>query len=159
MEVLAWALLILSVILGALGTVLPGLPGAMLVFFGVLAHKMILPEAYSWWVVLIIFLLAAASWLVDLFAGVAGARWGGASKAGMIGAAIGGVIGIFWGPPGWILGPFFGAIIGDFYAQRRNLAKLTKSGAGAAMGFVLSLISRLVLLFVQVLVIFFALIL
>jgi uncharacterized protein len=158
MEAFAWILLIATVIVGTLGTVLPGMPGALLIFFGVLAHKLILPEVFSWWSVGVVFALAAASWLVDLLAGVAGAKWGGASKAGMFGAAIGGALGVFFGPPGWILGPFFGAIIGDLYARRRNLQLLFKSGFGAAMGFVLALVARLVFLLAQILVIFFALV-
>jgi uncharacterized protein YqgC (DUF456 family) len=158
MEALAWVILVATMVVGALGTVLPGLPGAMLIFFGVLIHKMILPESFAWWTVSIVFGLAACSWLIDLLAGVAGAKWGGASKAGMIGAAIGGAVGVFLGPPGWILGPFFGAILGDLYSKRRDLGELFKSGLGAAFGFVLALVSRLVFLLAQVLVIFFALV-
>lgn len=143
---LAWAILIVGFVLAALGTILPGLPGSAFVVIGVIAHKLLLPESYSWWIVAAITVLAIFSWVADLAGGAMGAKLGGASKYGLIGAAIGGILGLFLGLPGLLIGPFLGAIAGDLYAKRRDLAELLKSGTGAAIGFIFSLIARLVLL-------------
>lgn len=145
-ELIAWLFLAAGLLLGALGTVLPGLPGAVFTVVGVVVHKWLLPGILSWWTVGLVGVLAALSWIVDLMGGFLGARWGGATRRGLIGAAIGGLVGLVFGLPGLILGPFLGAVIGDLSAHRRDVVALAKSGGGAAFGFVLSLFLRLILL-------------
>lgn len=143
---LAWLALAGGLLLGAMGTVIPGLPGAAMVVAGALVHKWLLPGVLSWWTVGFLAGLAVISWIVDLMGGVMGARLGGATKAGLIGAAIGGALGLLFGLPGLILGPFFGAIVGDLYAKRTNVLALMRSGSGAALGFLISLVMRILLL-------------
>lgn len=155
-EALAWAILVIGYFLAVAGTLLPGLPGALFVVVGVLGHAYLRPETFSWVSISLIIFLALLSWLVDFLAGVWGAKLGGASRAGLYGAALGGFVGIFLGLPGMIIGPFFGAIIGDLYAKRTDLIQLLRSGSGAALGFVISLFTRFALLFAMGLVILFA---
>lgn len=155
----AWLILVISFFIGSLGTLLPGLPGATIIFFGVLAHKFLLPPTFSWWTVSFIGFLALLSWIVDFLAGVWGAKLGGATRYGLIGAAIGGFLGIFWGIPGLILGPFCGAIVGDIIAKRDEFYALMKSGVGASLGFFISLIFRFIILLVLAIVITIAVVL
>lgn len=150
---IAWVLLVLSFVLAGFGTLLPGLPGAALVVAAMIFHKVMMPDYFSWWVVIIVGALGALSWIVDILGGVWGAKLGGATREGLIGAAIGGVVGVFFGLPGLILGPFFGAIMGDIYAKRSDYWELFRSGVGAATGFIVSLIARFALLFAQALVV------
>lgn len=157
-EVLAHGLLILSFVIAGIGTVLPGVPGSMLIAICILAHKWLLPDFFGWWTVGIVIGLGIASWIVDFLSGIWGAKLGGATKAGIIGAAVGGFFGIFFGLPGLILGPFCGAIVGDLIAKRRDIQQLFKSGLGAAFGFIISLVMRFVLLIAQALVVTLALI-
>ena len=145
-EILAWIILIAGFILASVGTIIPGLPGSVFIVLGVIVHKLILPQLYSWWVVVAIAVIAIFSWIVDFVASAMGAKFGGATKYGLIGAAVGGLFGLFLGLPGLILGPFLGAITGDLYGKRTSVAQLMKSGTGAAAGFILSLIARFVLL-------------
>ncbi len=154
----AWAILITSFFIGSLGTLLPGLPGATIIFFGVIAHKFLLPPTFSWVTVSIVGALALISWIVDFLAGVWGAKLGGATRKGLIGAAIGGFLGIFWGIPGLIIGPFIGAVTGDLIAKRNELSALLKSGFGASLGFFMSIIARFIILLILAVVITIAVI-
>ena len=64
----------------------------------------------------------------------------------MIGAAIGAVVGIFFGLPGLLLGPFVGAALGEFSA-RRGMAAAGKAGIGATLGLVIGAAAKLALAF------------
>jgi len=153
-----WAILILGFLLAGMGTVIPGLPGSIFVVIAVVAHKYLRPDVFSWWTVGFVAVLAILSSIVDIMGGIWGAKLGGATRSGLIGAAIGGLIGFTFGIPGLILGPFLGAICGDIYAKRRNYMELLRSGAGAATGFLISLIARFALLLAQALVVIIALV-
>ena len=145
-EYIAWGALVAGFILASLGTILPGLPGSLFIVIGIVTHEFLLPDTFSWWTISLVIGLSFASWLVDLFSGVLGAKIGGATKYGLIGASIGGFFGIFFGLPGLIIGPFVGAVVGDVYAKRTELLQLVKAGGGASLGFVFSLIARFVIL-------------
>lgn len=154
---LGWIALAAGFILAFAGTILPGLPGSIFIVLGAIGHMYLVPGMITWTTVIVLGALALLSWGADLLGGAMGARLGGATKAGLIGATLGGFFGIFLGLPGLIIGPFIGAIIGDIYAKRRDIAKLFRSGAGAAAGFFISLVLRLGLLMVQAIVVLMAL--
>lgn len=158
LPLLAWLALGLGVVLGAIGTIVPGLPGAMFIVIGVLVHKWILPEVFSWGLVSAIVVLAFLTWLADFACTVLGAKLGGATKYGLYGAVIGSFLGLFAGLPGLVVGPFLGAIIGDLYGKRTELAQLLRSGIGASLSLVLALAARLVLLIVMLIMIAFGVI-
>jgi uncharacterized protein YqgC (DUF456 family) len=62
------------------------------------------------------------------------------------GAALGTVVGIFFGLPGLLLGPFAGAILGELMAGR-DFDQATRAGLGAWLGFLLGSIAKLALAF------------
>ena len=157
-ETIAWIVLIAGMLLGTLGTIVPGLPGAVFLALGVVVFKFLIPAMFGWWVVWTVIALTLISWAIDAFSGVLGARLGGATKYGMMGAAIGGLAGIIFGLPGLLLGPFVGSIVGDLYGKRTEVVSLLRSGTGATLGFVVSFVARIVLLIVMVAIVFGALI-
>ena len=57
------------------------------------------------------------SYGIDFLAAAFGAKKFGASSRAGAGAALGALIGIFFGLPGIVLGPFVGAVIGEFSRQ------------------------------------------
>lgn len=158
LDILAWVLLALSFVFAAMGTILPGIPGAVLVVFATLVHKWILPQTFSWTTIWILIFLAVLSWLTDFFSGVLGAKIGGATKAGLIGASLGSLALFVIGFPGLIVGPFVGAIVGDLYAKRTDVTALLRSGTGASLGFFISVVARLAILGIMGGIIFFAMI-
>ena len=81
-------------------------------------------------------LLAAASLGVDLVASALGARRFGASPRALVGAAVGAIVGLFFGLPGLVIGPFAGAVLGEWTA-RRDLAQAGRAGLGTFLGLLL----------------------
>ena len=62
--------------------------------------------------------LTLLSVLVDYIAGVWGAKKAGSSRFGMFGAALGIVVGLFFGPIGILVGPWLGAFAGEYLVLR-----------------------------------------
>lgn len=149
----AWLALIFGFIFASFGVFIPGVPGPLLAVLGALIHKWLLPDRLSWWGIGLLIALAVLAWLTDILASSLGAKWGGATRQGMLGALAGAVVGIFFGPLGLLAGPFIGAILGDLSAHRTEIQGLLKAGAGAAMGVLLALIIRMLLLGLMVVVV------
>ena len=115
-----WAVLAgVVVLVGVVGTVLPGLPGAVLVLAGFvwLAWLDEFTHIGSGTIVLLT-ALTVASYAVDLAATALGARRAGASRWAVTGAFAGTLIGLFFGLPGLLLGPFVGAVAGEYLSRR-----------------------------------------
>jgi uncharacterized protein len=143
--VIYWLLAGALVATGLLGLVLPGLPGAPLIFFGLLLAAWAEGFAHiGFWTVTLLAVLALLTQGIDLWATMFGAKKFGASKRAIIGALLGAVIGLFLGLPGVIFGPFIGAVIGELSAQR-SLHQATRAGIGATMGLVLGAALKLAL--------------
>ena len=140
----------LIVLAGLAGTVLPLLPGIALVFAGLFlaawAEDFTRVGATA---LTIIGVLAVLGWAVDFFASLLGARRAGASPQALVGATIGAVVGIFFGIPGLILGPFVGAVAGEFIAKR-ELLQAGKVGLGTWIGLVFAAVAKIVIAFLMV---------
>jgi len=98
------------VLAGLVGVIVPAIPGVPLVFVGLLIAAASAKFSFIGWVaVVVLAALAGISLAIDYFSGVLGAKYGGASWAGLAGALIGTFIGIaYFG----VLGLFFGAALG-----------------------------------------------
>jgi uncharacterized protein YqgC (DUF456 family) len=138
------------VVVGLLGTVLPVIPGALLVFAGLLlaawadGFARVGPVALS-----IIGALGLLSWGTDLIGTVMGARRVGASPLALAGATIGGLVGLFFGLAGLVLGPFVGAFAGELVA-RRDLRQAGQVGLGTWLGLAAAAVVKLVLAFMMI---------
>lgn len=142
-----WAIAVLLMLLGLIGSFLPAVPGVLLVFGGMLLGAWI--DGFTrvgWGTVAILGLLTVLALLGDVLGGVIGAKRVGASRAALLGAAIGGVVGIFFGLPGALLGPFLGAIAGELLS-RRHVQQSIRVGVGTWVGFALSLVFRVIIVF------------
>jgi hypothetical protein len=145
--VLLWLAAILLVAAGIAGLVLPGLPGAALILGGLVLAAWIEDFAFVGTLTLaLLAVLALLTYAVDFLAGILGARHFGASPRAMMGAMIGAVVGIFFGLPGLLLGPFVGAALGEFSA-RRGMVAAGKAGIGATLGLVIGAAAKLALAF------------
>ncbi len=133
------------VLVGLFGAVLPALPGLPLVFGGLLLAAWVDHfQHVGWPTLLIIGGLAAIGLMVDLVASLLGAKRVGASKLAVLGAALGTLVGIFFGLPGLLIGPFAGAVIGEL-ASGSGVDQATRSGVGAWLGFLFGTIAKLVI--------------
>jgi len=150
MTPLLWVFSLILVGVGMAGVLVPGLPGTPLVFGGLLLAAW--ADGFQNVGVLTITLLAVMTILafgVDFLSASLGAKRAGASREAVMGAALGTLIGIFFGFVGIILGPFVGAVIGEFLA-RRNLGQAGRAGAATWIGFILGIGVKLVLAFTMV---------
>jgi uncharacterized protein len=144
------ALAAVLVLVGVLGTVLPVLPGTLLVFGGLFLAAWAQDFTRVGWVGLtVIGTLAALAFAADFVASLLGAKRVGASPKALVGAAIGGLIGIFMGLPGILLGPFIGAIAGELMA-RGGWRQATKVGVGTALGLLVAAVAKLVIAFLMI---------
>lgn len=133
-SVLGWIAGGVLVAVGLAGLVVPVLPGAPLLFAGLLVAAWADGFAYvGTGTLLALGMLAALTLVVDVAASALTARHFGASRRAVLGAALGGLGGIWFGLPGIILGPFVGAVAGELSA-RRGLREAGWSGAGATLG-------------------------
>lgn len=119
MTVVLWVVAVALIVVGVIGTVLPALPGVILVFGGIALAAWIddftrIPV----WVVLLLGAMTAVAWIVDYAAAAMGAKRVGASKFAIFGALIGTFVGVFTGLWGLLFMPLVGAAIGEFVAQR-----------------------------------------
>jgi uncharacterized protein YqgC (DUF456 family) len=136
-EALLWTLAFLLVLAGLAGAVLPVIPGAPLVFGGLLLGAWIDGFAkVGWFPLALAGLLAALTFVVDLVATAFGAKKVGASPLALFGAGVGTVAGLFFGLVGVLVGPFAGAALGEYLA-RRDLWQAGKVGVGTWLGVVL----------------------
>jgi uncharacterized protein YqgC (DUF456 family) len=136
--------------IGALGLVLPILPGAPLIFIGALLAAWAEDFAYIGpWTLALLGVLTALAVAVDFIASAFGARRFGASGRAVTGATLGAIVGLFFGVVGVLVGPFVGAVIGEL-SVRRNLAAAGRAGVGAAVGLALGTAAKLAIAFAMI---------
>jgi uncharacterized protein YqgC (DUF456 family) len=138
---------ILFTILCAAGLVISffSLPGIILVFVAVFLYAwstgFVEPPVYA---LVIAAIITVASLWIDNLAMLMGAKKLGGSNWGVTGAAIGGIIGLFFGPLGIILFPIIGAIIVELIVNP-NLKTALKSGAGTSIGYFVGMFLKIIL--------------
>jgi uncharacterized protein YqgC (DUF456 family) len=143
MAVLWWTLAVGLVIVGIAGTLLPALPGPILVFAGILAAAWIDDFARIGVGTLIVLgLLTLAAHLADVISSVLGVRRARASGRAVAGASLGALAGLFFGIPGMIVGPFAGAVVAEL-TVRRDLTAAGRAGLAAWIGFLIGTAVRL----------------
>ncbi|HYU35531.1 MAG TPA: DUF456 domain-containing protein [Thermoanaerobaculia bacterium] len=149
-SVLLWVLAVLLVLVGIAGTVLPALPGTPLVLLGlILAAWADGFQKVGWFPLALIGGLTLLSLVVDFAATSLGAKRVGASWLAVVGAAVGTIVGLFFSIPGLILGPFVGAVLGEYLARRdRNQA--IRVGVGTWIGILLGTAGKLALIFMMI---------
>ncbi|MCC7079979.1 MAG: DUF456 family protein [Burkholderiales bacterium] len=118
-----WLAALVLIVVGVGGTVLPALPGVPLVFGGLLLAAWIDDFREVGYVTLALLgALTLLTMIVDFAATLLGAKRVGASRAGIIGCALGTIAGMFFGLAGLVIGPFAGALIGELSARRDVLS-------------------------------------
>jgi uncharacterized protein YqgC (DUF456 family) len=144
-ELLLWVLAALLVALGVAGLLLPALPGAPLILLGLVAAAWAEDFAYvGWGWLALLAAIAALTYAVDFAATALGAKKFGASPRAVFGALLGGLVGLFFGPLGILLGPFAGAVLAEL-SLRRDIEAARRAGFGATLGLLLGGVAKLAL--------------
>lgn len=146
-QTILYVLAALLMLVGLAGTVLPALPGIPLVFVGMVIAAWAGDFQYVGWGWLVVLgILTVLSLGIDLLAGSMGAKRVGASKLALIGAVVGALVGLFFGPLGLFAGPFLGALGGELI-YRRDLSHATRVGVGTWIGILLGTVLKVGLAF------------
>ena len=158
MTAILWCAAIALILIGAAGTVLPALPGATLVFGGIVLAAWIdgfvrIPV----WLLAILGVMTAMAWVVDYAAAAMGAKRAGASRLAMVGAIVGTLAGILSGLWGLLFMPLAGAAIGEYIAQR-DLRHAGKVGLATWLGLLLGTAVKVAIVFAMIGIFAFALI-
>jgi uncharacterized protein YqgC (DUF456 family) len=143
-ETIGLVLTVTVMLIGLLGTLIPGIPGAPLILIAAVGHKFYFGEAsVSYPVLALLVLLTVASLVFDFLGSLVGAKKLGATWRGMTGAIVGAIVGLFFGLPGLILGPIIGAFLFELLGGR-EWRDSAKAGFGALVGMLLGTLGRIV---------------
>ncbi len=145
MEMALYLLGALALLAGLAGLLLPVLPGAPLLLGGVVllgwaGHF----TRIGWGTIAAAAVLTALMLAADWVAGALGARAFGASKWAMWGALVGGLVGLFLGLPGILLGPPLGAVAFELWKDP-DLPRAARAGAGVLVGFLVGTAAKVTL--------------
>lgn len=146
-DILLWVLAIILVIGGLAGLVFPVLPGAPILYAGLFVAAWAEDFTHVGAKALILLgMMTILTYAFDFLAGAFGAKRFGASRRAVIGATLGAIVGIFFGIPGILLGPFMGAVLGEL-SNHPNLKVAGLAGIGATLGLILGVAAKLTLAF------------
>jgi uncharacterized protein YqgC (DUF456 family) len=133
----------LLMVAGVIGAVVPFVPGTPLIFAGAVVYAVatdFTPVGAGRLALLAV--VAALGWTAEHAAGILGARRGGGSRAAVIGALLGTVVGLAFAPLGLLVGPIAGAILAELLV-RRDPAGSLRAGVGTAIGVVVGVVAHL----------------
>ncbi|UWG95347.1 DUF456 domain-containing protein [Dehalobacter sp. DCM] len=135
METFALVIAIILFIAGLVGTVLPVLPGVILIYAGMLIYGFMthFTTLHAYFFILQA-LVVIVLFMVDYFASAIGTKRFGGSKQAAWGAVIGTILGIIvFGPLGIVIGPFAGAVVTELI-RGTELNKTLRVGFGTLIG-------------------------
>lgn len=129
---------VLAVLAGLAGLLLPLLPGAPLLLLGLVLCAW--AEGFRHvgpWTLALLTGMAGLTYLAEFIGTALGvSKFGGSGRA-MLGATAGGLIGMLFGLPGIIAGPFIGAVLGEL-SLLRSLDQAGRAGFGTVVGMALA---------------------
>ncbi len=145
MKTIALIVTIIMFIIGIIGTILPALPGVVLIFGGMLVYGFMTNfEGLSIWFFVIQLLAMAVIFVMDFIASAVSTKNYGGSKQATFGAAVGTIFGIIvLGPLGIIIGPFAGSVAAEILLGK-EIKQAIRVGFGSIVGVVGGTIFKLV---------------
>jgi uncharacterized protein YqgC (DUF456 family) len=150
-QIIGLRLALLVMLVGLIGSLLPVLPGPPLVLAAAIIHRLVFGQASVNNLVLIILVgLTAVALVFDFLASVLGTRKFGSTWRGMVGAVVGGMIGLFFALPGIILGPFLGAMLFEMLGDK-EFKEAAHAGLGATLRLLLGIVGKFVICVVMIL--------
>lgn len=139
-------------LIGLAGAVLPMLPGTAIIMGAAVLHYFVVgaDQSPGWVGYTILALFLILSYVLEILASSAGAKKFGSTKAGIYGALVGGIVGIFFGLPGLILGPVLGAFLAETTIAKQTIKNSANASHGAFWGVVAGALIKLVCAFLMI---------
>jgi uncharacterized protein YqgC (DUF456 family) len=144
-DTIIWLVTAAALGIGLAGTVVPVLPGTLLILLGAFWHHFFFPTMTSWWTLGGLTMAWIISVAINWGSGLVGARVFGASKWGLIGAGVGALVGLFLPFPGLLMGPIIGALLAEKLIAKKEIRAAAKSGAGVGLGLLVSMFAQVVI--------------
>lgn len=142
-SLILWIIGAILAVTGLAGMLLPFVPGAPFLFLGLLFGAWAEDFRYvGIGTLLILAGMAALTYLVEFAASALGVKRYGGSRRAMLGAVLGGIVGMFFGVPGILLGPFVGAVLGEL-SLRSTLDTAGRAGFGTVVGLAIGVAGKL----------------
>jgi hypothetical protein len=135
---------LLCIIIGIAGSLLPVLPGPLASWVGLLLLYLTKTIPTDWTFLGITLAIAIVITVVDNFIPILGTKKFGGTKYGIVGATIGLVVGLFFGPLGIIAGPFLGAFVGEIIKDSKDSKKALQAAFGSFVGFIASTLLKFI---------------
>jgi len=150
MDVALYVLAAALVVGGVAGAVLPVLPGIPMIFGGIWLAAAVDQYRHLGWAWLVaIGIVGAVGVALDFVSASLGAKRIGASPRALWGAGMGTVIGMFFGIPGLIVGPFAGAMAGELWSGT-SVLRSAHVGVGTWVGMLLGMLAKVVISFLMI---------
>lgn len=150
MEIALWIVAVLLIAVGVAGVVLPALPGVVFVFLGILLAAWIDDFARIGGLTLgVLAALAVIAFVIDYLASTVAAKRAGATRLGLLGAAIGTVLGIFTGFIGLLFMPLVGAAVGEFLGHR-DAIRAGQVGVATWIGLLVGTVAKIAIVFTMI---------
>lgn len=143
MHALWWTLTILLMLLGLAGTVVPLIPGTVLILCGAILNHFTV-GAIGWPTLAVLTALMVLAQLLDIASGSLGAKWFGATRWGAIGGILGAIVGLFFGIIGIFVGPLIGALVGELLGGR-GILPAGRSTWGTFLGTTAGIIGKIII--------------
>ncbi len=141
-SMILWIFGAILTVTGLSGLLLPIVPGAPVLFLGLLLGAWAEDfQHIGLWTLLVLAAMAMLTYAVEFAASALGVKKYGGSKRAMTGAVLGGIVGLFLGIPGILFGPFVGAVIGELSMQR-SLDEASRAGFGTVVGLAIGLAGK-----------------
>lgn len=140
------ALLIIAgicMIIGIVGSVLPGLPGIPVAYAGLWIAQATECIDFSWQTLVIWGVVTIVVSVLDYIIPAWGTKRYGGTKYGVWGSTIGVFVGLFFGAIGIIVGPLVGAIIGELVGGKGRDEAL-RAGWGSFVGILCGTVLKLI---------------
>jgi uncharacterized protein YqgC (DUF456 family) len=140
-----WVVTFSLIIFGLIGSLLPVIPGQLLIIVAAGAHWWAKGEDASvqWWTFLVLGLLYGTSQLMEYVSGGLGSKYFGGTGWGVAGAIVGGLAGLFFPPWGFLAGPLAGAFCFEYFFAQKELEEASRSGVGSAVGAAVGIVIKL----------------
>jgi uncharacterized protein YqgC (DUF456 family) len=142
--VIALTLSLVIMFIGLIGTVVPVIPGTVLIFVAALGYALVEGfQSVGWPTLVILGLLMLVATTADIWVSSVGAKMGGASGWSVLIGLLGGLGGlVLFNLAGAIIGAISGVMLTEI-VRLGNLKQALKAGAGWAVGWVLSTMVQL----------------
>jgi uncharacterized protein YqgC (DUF456 family) len=149
MDLALYLLAAVLIVGGVAGAVLPVLPGIPMILGGIwLAAAVDEYQHLGWGWLVAIGIIGAVGVALDFVSASLGAKKIGATPRALWGAGVGTTVGMFFGIPGLIIGPFAGAVAGEL-SSGKSILRSAHVGVSTWVGMLVGMLAKVVISFLM----------